>query len=216
MPVVGDDYGYVFGFLLAISSDGFSYAELEHYTKALQKELSIVPGVARVDLWGVQEKRIYLDISNTQFSQLGITIADLERTLKLQNQVVDAGYVDYQQQRLRVAPTGEFDNAEEIGDLAITPELKTKGNKQSDEIIRIRDFAQLKEEYIEPPQQLMRYSGLPAIGIALAPLPGVNAVEVGKAIDKRIEEIQAGLPRGIEIHKISWQSDIVAESINAF
>ncbi|MCW8450371.1 efflux RND transporter permease subunit [Legionella quinlivanii] len=216
LPVVGDDYGYVFGFLLAVSSDGYSYAELEHYTKILQKELSIVPGVARVDLWGVQEKRIYLDISNTQFSQLGITTADLERTLKLQNQVVDAGFVDFQEQRLRVVPTGEFTNAEAIGDLAITPELKVKTQKQSDEIIRIRDFAEVKEEYIDPPKQLMRYSGLPSIGIALAPLSGVNAVEVGKAIDARINEIQSALPKGIEIHKISWQSDIVAESINAF
>jgi multidrug efflux pump subunit AcrB len=214
-PIVGDDFGYVFGFLLAISADGFSYAELEDYTKNIQKELSVVPGVARVDLWGVQQKRIYLDIANTQFSQLGITVGDLERTLKLQNQVVDAGQVNYQLQRMRIAPTGEFTDAKTIGDLAIIPELKTN-NKKSDEIIRIRDFAEVKEEYLEPPQQLMRYSGLPAIGVALAPLPGVNAIAVGQAIDQRITQIQRTLPRGIEIHKISWQSDIVAESINAF
>lgn len=215
-PVVGDDYGYVFGFLLAVTSDGFSYAELENYTKALQKELSVVPGVARVDLWGVQPKRIYLDISNTQLSQLGITLSDLERTLKLQNQVVDAGHVDYQSQRMRIAPTGEFSNPEAIAGLSIIPQLKKKEGKKSEEIIHIRDFATVKEGYLDPPQQLMRYSGLPAIGVALAPLPGVNAVQVGEAVDKRIAEIQAMLPRGIEIHKISWQSDIVAESIDSF
>lgn len=216
-PVVGDDFGYVFGFLLAVTSDGFSYAELEHYTKSLQKELSVVPGVARVDLWGVQQKRIYLDISNTQLSQLGITMTDLEQTLKLQNQVVDAGQVDYQSQRMRVAPTGEFTTPEAIADLSIISKIKTNANtKQSDEIIKIRDFAEVKEGYIDPPKQLMRYSGLPAIGIALAPLSGVNAIQVGNVVDKRINEIQATFPKGIEIHKISWQSDIVEESIDSF
>ena len=214
-PVVGDDYGYVFGFLLAITSDGFSYAELEQYTKSLQKELSVVPGVARVDLWGVQQKMIYLDISSTQLSQLGITMADLEQTLKLQNQVVDAGHVDYQSQRMRLAPTGEFTSPEAIGDLSIIPQLDNN-KKQSDEIIKIRDFADIKEGYIDPPKQLMRYSGLPAIGVALAPLSGVNAIAVGNAVDKRLDEIQASFPKGIEIHKISWQSDIVAESIDSF
>lgn len=215
-PVVGDDFGYVFGFLLAVTADGFSYAELENYTKEIQKELNIVPGVARVDLWGVQQKRIYLDISNTQFSQLEVSLADIEKTLKLQNQVVNAGHVNYQLQRMRIAPTGEFNTAEAIGDLAITPQLKPNKPQNNDEIIRIRDFAEVKEGYIDHPEQLMRYSGLPAIGIALAPLAGVNAVKVGQDVDKRLEELQDKLPRGIEIHKISWQSDIVAESIDAF
>ncbi|MBL7478424.1 efflux RND transporter permease subunit [Legionella bononiensis] len=215
-PIVGDDFGYVFGFLLAVTSDGYSYAQLETLTKALQKELSVVKGVARVDLWGVQQKRVYLDISNTQFSQLGITIADLERTLKLQNQVVDSGQVDYQYQRMRIVPTGEFSTVDAIGDLSIIPQLKAHAPQKSDEIIRIRDFALVKEGYIDPPQQLMRYNGLPAIGIALAPLSGVNAIQVGEEISKKIDTLQVHMPRGIEVHKISWQSDIVAESINAF
>lgn len=215
-PIVGDDFGYVFGFLLAITSDGYSYTQLEQYTKALQKELSVVKGVARVDLWGVQQKRVYLDISNTQFSQLGITITDLTHTLKYQNQVVDAGQIDYENQRLRIAPTGEFSTVDAIGDLSIIPHLKTLRTQKSDEIIRIRDFATVKEGYINPPRQLMRYNGLPAIGVALAPLPGVNAIQVGKAIDQRIDELQTHMPRGIEVHKISWQSDIVEESISAF
>ena len=72
-PKVGDDFGYVFGFLLAVSSDGYSYAELEQYVKDMRKELSVVPGVARVDLWGVQEKRIYVDVSTPLITELNIT-----------------------------------------------------------------------------------------------------------------------------------------------
>jgi multidrug efflux pump subunit AcrB len=213
-PMVGDDFGNVFGFLLAVSSDGFSYRELEDYSKELQRELSLVPGVSRVDLWGVQQKRIYIDISNSQYSELGISPTDLQRTLKLQNQVIDAGSVDYQQKRMRIAPTGGVNSVDAIGNLTITPLLSSQ--KKDSELLRIRDFATVWEGYSEPPQQLMRYSGLQSIGIAISPLAGVNAVQVGHDITQRLNELMVRLPHGIEVHKISWQSDIVGESIHSF
>lgn len=215
-PMVGDDFGNVFGFLLAVSSDGFSYRELENYSKELQRELSVVTGVARVDLWGVQQKRIYVDISNSQYSELGISPSDLQRTLNQQNQVIDAGSVDYQQQRMRIAPTGEVSSVDAIGNLTITPLLSAIGQSKQSELLRIRDFATVWEGYSEPPQQLMRYSGAQSIGIAISPLAGVNAVQVGHDITQRLNELKARLPYGIEVHEISWQSDIVGESIHSF
>lgn len=210
-PKVGDDFGYVFGFLLAVSSDGFSYAELERYVKDMRKELSVVPGVARVDLWGVQEKRIYVDASTAQLSALGITPAQIMQTLETQNLVVDAGRVDYQTQRLRVAPTGEFQSPEDIGDLAIA-----SASSERDEIIRIRDFATVTFGYMDPPVQLLRQNGKQAIALQLAPAAGENVVQVGQAIDRRITELLADLPVGIGVERISWQSDQVSESIRAF
>jgi multidrug efflux pump subunit AcrB len=173
-PTVGDDFGYVFGFLLAVSSDGYSYAELERYVKDMRKELSVVSGVARVDLWGLQEKRIYIEVSTAQLAALNLTPAQIMQTLQTQNLVVDAGRVDFLTQRLRVAPTGEFQTPEEIGDLGITTAVDGR-----DEIIRIRDFATVTFGYIDPPSQLLRHNGRPAIAIALAPSSGENVVEVG-------------------------------------
>lgn len=210
-PKVGDDFGYVFGFLLAVSSDGFNYAELERYVKDMRKELSVVKGVARVDFWGVQDKQIYLDVSSSQLAELNITPAQFIQTLQSQNMVVDAGNVDYQTQRLRVAPTGEFRTPEEIGELAIT----SLGNGR-DEIIRIGDLAQVNVGYIDPPKQLLRHNGRQAIALAIAPASGQNVVEVGNRIDERINELLADLPVGISVERISWQSDQVSESIRAF
>jgi len=210
-PKVGDDFGYVFGFLLAVSSDGFSYAELERNVKDMRKELSVVPGVARVDLWGVQEKRIYIEVSTAQLAELNLTPAQIMETLQTQNLVVDAGRVDYDTQRLRVAPTGEFLTPEDIGDLAITG---VSANRN--ELIRIRDFATVSFGYIDPPTQLLRHNGRQAIALALAPGAGENVVKVGQAIDRRITELVAGLPIGIGVERISWQSDQVSESIRAF
>ena len=76
-PQIGDDFGYVFGFLLAMTGEGFSYAELETYAKDLRKELTLVEGVARVDFWGIQDKRIYVDVSQAQLSTLGLTAETL-------------------------------------------------------------------------------------------------------------------------------------------
>lgn len=210
-PKVGDDFGYVFGFLLAVSSDGYSYAELERCVKDMRKELSVVPGVARVDLWGVQEKRIYIDVSTSQLAELGLTAEQMMQTLQSQNLVVDAGRVDYLTQRIRVAPTGEFQSPEDIGDLAIA-----SAGAQRDELLRVRDFATVSFGYADPPGQLLRHNGRQAIALALAPGAGENVVQVGQAIDRRIAELVADLPVGIGVDRISWQSDQVSESIRAF
>jgi multidrug efflux pump subunit AcrB len=188
-PLIGDDFGYVFGFLLALTGEGFSYKELERYAKDLRKELTLVEGVARVDFWGIQDKRIYVDVSQAQLSTLGLTTETLENTLRLQNAVVDAGRVDLQTERFRIAPTGAFQSPEDIANLTIRPTLlDTIQNiapggklKPSSELIQIRDFATISRGYIQPPSRLMRFNGEPSIGISLAPLPGVNVVEVGRA-----------------------------------
>ncbi len=217
-PVIGDDFGFVFGFLIGVTGDGYSYAQLHDYVKALRKELKVIPNVARVDTWGIQNRQIYIDVSQTQLSQLGLTAESIAATLRKQNMIVNAGSVDFQGQRFRVAPTGEFTTAEQIGDLVITGVDGTDrvAGMRGDELIRIRDIATIRDAYIEPPLQIMRINGLPAIGLPIAPASGTNVVNVGLDIDKRIEEMQAALPVGIELHRISWQSDLVQESISGF
>ena len=223
-PDVSDDFGDVFGFQLAVTGDGFTYAELETHVKALRKELSLVDGVGRVDLWGVQQKVIYLDIAETQLSELGLTGENFEQTLQAQNMVVDAGSLDLQDYRFRIAPTGQFQSPVDIGDLQVRPsvvdtlqveDLQLQG-AQGSELIRIRDIGTVRRGYAEPPFTLMRYNGEPAIGISIANMSGVNIVNVGRAIDRRLEELFPLLPVGIELHKVHWQSDVVAGAINGF
>ncbi|MEE9606176.1 MAG: efflux RND transporter permease subunit [Myxococcota bacterium] len=231
--MVADDFGFVLGFLLAITGEGFSYAELEEYAKELRKSMSVVPGVARVDLWGVRDKRIYVDVSQAQLSALGITTAALRRTLSVQNQVVDGGRVDVQTQRFRVAPSGAFTSPEEIGELVFRGDsaLASPGGDADQaqakisptellgttgEIIQLRDFASVSPGYAEPPSHVMRLDGRPSIALAAAPMSGANVVAVGQVLDEQIAEVVSHFPIGIEVHKISWQSDLVSESINGF
>ena len=225
-PDVSDDFGDVFGFQLAVTGDGYDYAELEIYAKQLRKELSLVKGVARVDLWGAQKKVVYIDVSQTQLSLLGISEQDVEATLKAQNLVVDGGSLNVQKVRMRISPSGNFRSPEDIGNLFIrpsssnvlqNPESTVRATRQaSNELVRIRDIGTVARGYIDPPNNLLRYNQLPAIGVSITNQAGVNIVDVGRAIDARIEELLAGIPVGIELHRVHWQSDIVAAAVNDF
>jgi multidrug efflux pump subunit AcrB len=222
-PIIYDDFGDVFGLVLAITGDGYSYAELEEAAKDLKKELSLVEGVARVDLWGVQDKVIYLDAAESQLAALGLTEASLLGTLHQQNMVVDAGSVDVQEKRLRIAPTGEFQSPEDIADLAIRASLQDLllnitriEEPKLDDLIRIQDIGTVRRGYKEPPTTLMRYNGLPSLGISLTNVAGANIVDMGRAVDARLEELIEEMPVGLEVQQVHWMSDVVDESVKGF
>ncbi len=221
-PEVSDDFGDVFGFVLAVTGDGYSDADLEYHVKALQRELSLVEGVARVDLWGVQEKVIYVDVAQTQLAELGLTDENIAATLSEQNLVVDAGHVDVREKRFRISPTGAFETPEDIGNLFIAPSVgetagaPAAGARSSSELIQVRDVATVRRGYREPPRTLMRFNGQPALGISLTNISGANVVELGRAVDARLNELLEELPVGIDVHRVAWQSDVVAKAVNSF
>ncbi len=244
-PEVVDDFSFVYGFVLAVTGDGYSYAELEDYVKLIRKELNLVPGVSRVELWGVQPKVIYLDVAEAQLSELGLTYEDVVATLAQQNMVVPSGSIEVPGRRLRIETSGEFDSPEEIGDLVIRRSLgdivtnvganlspysrdlaeqvplgtSASGSRAattSGELIRIRDIATVRRGYLEPPLAQMRYQGQPALGIQIANVSGGNILDTGANLDRRLDEILAELPVGIDVAKFTWQSDLVRESIDGF
>ena len=225
-PDIMDDFSFVFGFVLAVTGEGYSYAEIEEYAKGIKKELSLVKGVSRVDIWGAQPKVIYLDLPETQLAALKISREEVLATLALQNVVVSAGAIEVSGQRLRVEVTGQFQSPEDIGDLvirrSIADTMSTAGRSGSAasaadaELIRIRDVATVREGYLEPAMTQMRYQGEPALAIQLANVAGGNIIDTGAALDARLEELKAQLPAGIVVEKFTWQSDLVTESINGF
>ena len=106
-PEVSDDFGDVYGFLMAVTSDGFTYAELERYVDHIKKELSVVDGVARVELWGDQAQCIYVEVKEAQLTTMGLNVEDVYQTLTEQNRVVNGGGIDIQDERLRRGDRGE-------------------------------------------------------------------------------------------------------------
>jgi multidrug efflux pump subunit AcrB len=224
-PDVADDFGDVYGFLLAITGNGFTYAQMEDYADTIKKELSLVPGVSRVELWGVQTQCVYIDIQESQLVLLGLSLETIENTLAQQNLVVDSGGVDLPVKRLRIEQTGEFRSPKDIENLVIRggrmQQLGAGGTAESTgtdtgQLVRIGDIGTVRRGYVEPPIWEMRYNGKPALGMSISNTSGANVADLGKALDKRLAELTADLPVGIETHKVSWQSDLVSESIVAF
>ena len=222
-PMVNDEFGDVYGHLLALVGDGYTYAELEEYAKGLKKELSLVDGVAKVSFWGEQEKVIYIDSTQTQISQLGLSEASINATLQHQNVVVDSGNVDVQNRRFRIEPTGEFQSPNDIAELTIRPSMfdtiqtiQGSAAGPSSELIKIKDIGTVNQGYSDPPSKLMRYNGNRAIALAISNVPGTNVVTMGKAVSKRLHELVADIPIGIEVQRIHWQADIVDASIQGF
>ena len=150
--------------------------------------------------------------------------ASVQQTLQLQNAVVDAGGLEVQNRRLRIAPTGEFQSPDDIADLTMRPSLMDSlqnrttgdGGARASELIRIRDIGAIRRGYREPPSMLMRYNGQPAIALALSNIAGVNIVDMGRAVDARLQELVAELPVGIEVLRVHWQADVVAAAVNGF
>ncbi len=229
-PNVVDDFSFVYGFVLAVTGDGFKYEELEKHVKDIRKELSLVNGVARVETWGLQPKAIYLDVSEQKLVDLGISTLDFVNTLNVQNQVVDSGSLEINERRMRVAQTGQFKAPEDIGNLRLRPTFRDRiadalqalpatrplVTERSSDVVRVRDIAKVHQGYIEPRLTEMRFNGQLAIGLSIANVAGGNIVDTGKNLSAALEEITSRLPVGIEIHKVSWQSDLVSESIDSF
>lgn len=236
-PRVVDDFGFVFGFLLALSGDEFSYAELEDMAENIQKQLYLVPNIARIDLWGVQQRAIHLDISNQKLSELRISPLTIHSLLVKQNMVVDAGNVDQGAMRYPMHLSGEFKKPREIDQLIIQPKtndliqgaiLKEKTTKNAptslvQEIEKneknkfsLGDIAKVSVGYQDPPVKIMKFNGKQAIGIQIAGTEDSNIVEVGRQIDEKLRQLLSDLPIGVELHKISWQSTVVNESISGF
>lgn len=210
-PVVSDDFGDVFGFVIGITGDGFTYAEIETAAKAIKKELSLVEGVARVEFWGVQQRCIYVVSTQQQLTTLGLSPADVVQTLSAQNTVVDAGGVDVADKRLRIALTGAFDSPQDIEDLAVRGSDAGTG-----ELITIGDIAEVRQGYIDPPSRILRCNGLPAVGLFFSNVPGANIVDVGNRVQARLDEFLPALPVGLEVERIAWQADEVSKSIDSF
>lgn len=236
-PRVVDDFGFVFGFLLAITGEGFSHAELEDIAENIQKQLYQVPNIARIDLWGVQQRVIHLDVSNQKLAELRLSPQTIHSLLIKQNMVVDAGSVDQKEMRYPMHLSGEFKKPAEVEELIIQPgtndliqgalvEQKIKKNIENSFVQEIEkneknkftlgDIAKVSVGYLDPPVKIMKFNGIPSIGIQIAGTEDSNIVEVGRQIDEKLLQLKENLPIGIQLHKISWQSTIVEESISGF
>lgn len=219
-PDIGDDFGDVYGFVLAITGDGFTYQQLESEVKKLKTRLSLVDGVARVEYWGKLPRAIYITLSESRLANLGLTVQDIADSLDQQNLHTDAGNLYHKGTQTRIEVTGDLSAVRDIGELVVRGSALTEATSSAtgdyQEVVKIRDIATVEEGFIELTPQRMRYNGEPAIGLAISNVSGSNIVQLGEDLDAKLQELIAQIPVGIELHKVAWQQEEVSKAIDSF
>lgn len=208
-PKVIDDFGDVFGVLLAITGEGYSYKELSDYVDYLRREIELVSGVGKVSVTGNQQEQVFIEISMQRLSSLGISLDTIYNILATQNLVTSAGAVRIGDEYVRVHPTGEFKNVDELGDLIIT-------DKGANGLIYLRDVADIKKGFKEIPDNLVSFNGHQALNMGVSFVEGVNVVEVGQRVMQRLAELKEQQPVGIDIDEVYSQPTEVDKSVSGF
>lgn len=207
--MVIDDFGDVYGIFLAITGDGYSFPELRRYAEFLRRELLLVPGVKKVDLFAEQQEVVFLEISRQRLARLGINEQQIYSKLRERNIAADGGRVRVGDEHLALDPKGEFRSADDMLELVI-------GSDSTGRQLFLRDVATLERGDQDPPRRLLRFDGKPAIGLGISTVQGGNVVTMGQAVREAQERLKPYQPIGIEIGEINFQPEAVAQATSEF
>ena len=207
-PIVLDDFGDVYGIYLMLTGDGYSWRDLYDTADAIKKQLVLVNGVRKVVIDGEQREVVYLDISRSTVAEMGLDLSQIGSVLGSQNVVVDAGNVQVGDDYIRFNPTGDFQSAQEIGDVLISSSDR--------KLIRLKDFATITRAYEEVPGKIYYVNGKPGLSIGISMAAGQNVVEVGRSVDKMLESLLPVIPIGMGLETVYNQPLEVEKSVGGF
>jgi multidrug efflux pump len=225
-PFFNDEFGDVYGVMYALKTDGFSYAESKAFADNVRQQLLRVKDVSKVELFGQQDEKLYVEISQKRLSQLGLDLSNVITQLNAQNAVEPAGVITTPQDVLQVRVGGQFNDVEQLKAMPIRG--GAAGNLASGAgaaQIRLGDIADIRRGYIDPAQVKVRSTSLDAkgnvksqevivLGVSMA--KGGDIIALGKALAVATEKIEKTLPLGAELDQIQDQPKAVSKSVNEF
>ncbi|MBV8402264.1 MAG: efflux RND transporter permease subunit, partial [Acetobacteraceae bacterium] len=206
-PVADDEFGDTYGIVYGFTADGFTHRELKDYVEDIRSRLMQVPDVAKIEILGAQDEKIFVEFSVQQLAGLGIDRLALAAALAAQNVVSPSGLLQTGNERLTLRVSGAFESEQDI----LGVNFVANGR-----LIRLRDIAQVHRAYADPPQPMFRVNGKPAIGIAIAMREGGDILALGRNIEQAMREIRADLPLGIEPVLVADQPHVVDHAIGDF
>jgi len=206
-PFFNDEFGTTFGNIYALTGDGFDYAVLKDYADRIQIQLQRVKDVGKVELVGLQDEKIWVELSNVKLATLGLPLAAVQQALEAQNAVSTAGFFETGSERLQLRVSGNFQTVEEIRNFPI---------RVADRTFRIGDVADVRRGFNDPPAPRMRFMGEDAIGLAVAMKEGGDILILGKALEVDFARIQNTLPAGMQLRKVSDQPAAVKTGVGEF
>ena len=206
-PIVNDRFGLTAVATIALWSDGFSLEDMRRVARDVRRQLDGLRGVETIELFGVQQERVYLDVSNARLAQLGIQPNVIVDTLRAQNLILPGGVINAEGQNIIIEPSGAFRDVSDIESVLIP--IPASG-----QTIPLKDVVRVTRDYVDPPDRPVFYNGRPAIVISVSLLDGVNAVEFGERLTRRIKEIEQTLPLGYVLEYATYQPALVERAVN--
>ena len=206
-PFFNDEFGDVFGSIYAFTADGFTHSELRDYVEAVRQRLLKLKNVAKIDLVGVQDDRIFIELSQQKLAALGLDAQQIGQALATQNAVAPAGAVNSSTHTIPLRVTGELNSVAAVADTRVAVAGRS---------LRIGDIARVTRDYIDPPVSKMYYRGQQAIGLAVSMVKDGDVLKLGEDLDAEMSAIHADLPVGIEFAQVSNQPRIVKAAVGDF
>jgi multidrug efflux pump subunit AcrB len=206
-PGFNDDFGDTFGLIYGFTADGFTHRELRDYVEAVRSRLLNVPDVSKIEIIGAQDEQVFIEFSTQQLAGLGIDRAALIAAVQAQNSVTPAGSVQTSNETLSLQVSGAFRSEQDI----LNVNFLSNGR-----MIRLRDIAEVRRAYADPPQPMFRVNGKPAIGLAIAMRAGGDILALGRNVSAEIDDAVVDLPLGIQPTLVSDQPAVVDSAIGEF
>ncbi|BBR39629.1 efflux RND transporter permease subunit [Aeromonas allosaccharophila] len=212
LTIVQDEFSEVYGMLFSLYGDSVAMAELKDHARELQRRLKAIEGVKKIQLHGIQEQVINIDVDDERLAQATLTTLQLFEQLGSQNLPLHSGDFAMGIEQIRVEQAGAFGSVEDIQNLSI----KTGINGLESATVRLGDIANVYLDYQDPAMTLSRFNGQQAITLAVSPVNGINVVSIGDTLRQELAQFEATLPEGVHVGVVAYQPEEVAKSVNNF
>ncbi|MBS3960132.1 MAG: efflux RND transporter permease subunit [Xanthomonadaceae bacterium] len=206
-PFFNDEFGDTFGTIYALQAEGLDYATLEDYAERIELALHRVPDVAKVELIGLQQETIWIELSNTKLATLGVPLEAVQRAIDAQNAVVGASFFETPSHRVKLRVSGAFDSVEAIRQFPI---------RVGERSFRLGDVAEVHRGFVDPAAPRMRFLGEDAIGIGVSMRKGGDILELGERLEVEFARLQETLPAGMTLTQVADQPAAVRASVGEF
>jgi multidrug efflux pump subunit AcrB len=212
-PVFNDEFGDVYGSIYALSADGFSREELREQADRVRQALLQVKDVAKVEIFGAQAEKLFVEVSQKRLAQLGLDFGQVINQIGAQNAVEGAGVMNAGSANFQVRVQGQFTSPQSLADVPIRGVNPATGQASQ---FRLGDIAQIKRAYVDPPAVTVRHQGREVLALGVSMAKGGDIIAMGKALGVATKAIQRELPAGIELAQIQDQPKAVSTSVGEF
>jgi len=207
--VVNDEYGDVFGIVVSIVADDYEYKDMQEIADQVRDEFLRVPQVGKVDIYGEQEERIYIEYDNSRLQALGITPTYIAQFLQNKNVILSGGQWETSTEVVNIEPSGNLESVDALKKTYIPIPNTT-------DVLPLENIANVYRGYEQPAGTMVHTNGSTSLTLAISMVEGGNIIKLGQDVDVLLNDLQGVYPWGVDFEVIAFQPDLVSNTVDNF